>query len=154
MNVVSVIGFTLIVLTPIGWAGDHNGGRGFHCNRVLNLHHGVALPGGYLKVYSTRDEENNGAYYSYSSYEIYSGNGRLFKRVEDNVTNTGDIIPWEVPLPAGSYTIVGHSAVDGEVCVHFAIETNERTIVDLDLAEQAVDKRRFHSEYPTESSHD
>ena len=127
---------------------------GSHRNRVWNLHHGIALPDGYLTVYSTRDEENNGAYYSHSSYEIYSGNGRLFKRVEHNITKTGDVIPWKVPLPAGSYTIIGHSAVDGEVCVHFIIKADEQTIVDLDLAEQAVDKRRFHSEYPTESSHD
>src|SRR5215472_1208798 len=147
MNAVSVIGFTLIVLTPIAWAADHNGAKGSHRNRVWNLHHGIALPDGYLKVYSTRDEDNNGAYYSHSSYDIYSGNGRLFKRVEHNVTLTGDIIPWEVPLPAGSYTIVGHSPVDGEVCVHFVIKTDERTIIDLDLAEQEIYKRHFHSEY-------
>jgi hypothetical protein len=141
----SVIGFTLIVLTPTAWAADHNGARGSHRNRVWNLHHEIALPDGYLKVHSTRDEESNGAYYSYSSYEIYSGNGRLFKRVEHNVSQTGEIIPWEVPLPAGFYTIVGHSKLDGEVHVHFVIKTGERTILDLDLAEQEMYKRRFHA---------
>jgi hypothetical protein len=115
------------VLTPIAWAADHNGSR---------------QPHGYLKVYSTRDEDNNGAYYSYSSYEIYASNGRLFKRVEHNISRTDEIIPWELSLPAGSYIIVGHSATDGEVRVHFVIETGKRTIVELDLIEQEIYKLR------------
>src|SRR5205814_5628208 len=100
----------------------------------------------------------NGAYYSHSSYEIYSSNGRLFKLVEHDISRTDEIIPWEVPLPAGSYTIVGHSAVDGEVCVHFVIKTGERTIVDLDLAElevyeTALLRRGLHGEFKRAQHH-
>jgi hypothetical protein len=69
--------------------------------------------------------------------------GRLFKRVENNISRTDDLIPWEVALPIGSYTIVGRSARAGEVRVHFVIKVGQRTIVDLDLAEQETYRRRF-----------
>ena len=74
---------------------------------------------------------NDGAYYGHSSYAIYSIGGRLFKRVENNSSRTDDLIPWEVALPIGSYTIVGRSARAGEVRVHFVIKAGKRTIVDL-----------------------
>src|SRR5689334_1041556 len=61
---------------------------------------------GYVKVYSLSDEFNDGAYYAHGSFAIYYGDGRLFKRVENYFQRTDDIIPWEVALPAGSYTVV------------------------------------------------
>src|SRR5882757_3562770 len=100
--------------------------------RPGNLDHGIELPPGYLKVYSASDEFNDGAYYAHSSYAIHSIDGRLFKRVENNISRTDDIIPWEVALPAGSYTVVAWSERDGEVRVHFVIKAGRRTIVDLD----------------------
>jgi hypothetical protein len=96
------------------------------------------LPKGYLKVYSVSDEFNDGAYYRYSSYAIYSVAGRLFKTVENSIADTEEIIPWAVALPVGSYTIVGYSARLGKVPVHFVIKPGQRTIVDLDLAEQEM----------------
>ena len=69
--------------------------------------------------------------------------GRLFKRVENNISRTDEIIPWEVALPAGSYSVVARSARDGEVRVHFVIKAGQRTIVDLDLAEQETYIRHF-----------
>jgi hypothetical protein len=39
------------------------------------------------------DEFNDGAYYAHSSYAIYSIDGRLFKRVENNISSTDDLIP-------------------------------------------------------------
>ena len=51
------------------------------------------------------DEFNDGAYYGHSSYAIYSINGRLFKRVENNISRTDDLIPSQVALPLGSYTV-------------------------------------------------
>jgi hypothetical protein len=57
-----------------------------------------AIPEGYLKVYSVNDEFNDGAYYAHSSYAIYSIDGRLFKRVENNISRTDNLIPWEVAL--------------------------------------------------------
>jgi len=103
----------------------------------------TALPQGYLKVYSVSDEFNDGAYYAHSSYAIYSAHGRLFKTVENNIARTDELIPWEVALPIGAYTIVAQSTRAGEVSVHFVIKAGQRTIVDLDLAEQETYIRHF-----------
>ena len=113
--------------------------------RPGNLDYRTELPQGYLKVYSESNEFNDGAYYAHSSYAIYSIDGRLFKRVENNISNTDEIIPWQVALPAGSYTIVGLSARGGEVRVHFVIKAGRRTIVDLDLLEKEIYRRRFQT---------
>jgi hypothetical protein len=110
------------------------------------------LPQGYLKVYSVSDEFNDGAYYAHSSYAIYSIDGRLFKRVENNISLTDDLIPWEVALPIGSYTVVARSQRVGEVRVRFVINAGQRTIVDLDLAEQETYRRRFQTSYRVGSS--
>jgi hypothetical protein len=111
--------------------------------RPGNLDYRTELPKGYLKVYSVSDEFNDGPYYAHSSFAIYSTDGRLFKRIENNISRTEEIIPWEVALPAGSYTIVAQSATDGDVRVHFVIRSGHRTIVDLDLAEQETHRRRL-----------
>ena len=113
--------------------------------RPGNLDHRIELPQGYLKVYSVSDEFNDGAYYAHSSYAIYSIDGRLFKRVENNISLTDDLIPWEVALPIGSYTVVARSQRVGEVRVRFVIKAGQRTIVDLDLAEQETYRGRFQT---------
>ena len=113
--------------------------------RPGNLDYRTKLPQGYLKVYSVSDEFNDGAYYTHSSYDLYSTHGTLFKRVEINISRTDEIIPWEVALPIGSYTVVARSARGGEICVHFVIKAGQRTIVDLDLAEQETYRRRFQT---------
>ena len=111
--------------------------------RPGNMDYRTALPQGYLKVYSVSDEFNDGAYYAHSSYAIYSAHGRLFKTVENNIARTDELIPWEIALPVGGYTIVVRSARAGEVSVHFVIKAGQRTIVDLDLAEQETYIRHF-----------
>ena len=136
----SLVGLLLVGLSPATWAGQTRGGGGGRFSTGI-LDYRTKSPHGYLKVCSTNDEDNNGAYYSDSSYDIYSIDGRLFKAVENNVTRTDEIIPWEVALPAGSYTMVGHSATDGGVRVHFVIKTGQRTIVDLDESE--INRRRL-----------
>jgi hypothetical protein len=113
--------------------------------RPGNWDYRIELSQGYLKVYSVSDEFNDGAYYAHSSYDIYSNHGRLFKRVENNISRTDELIPWEVALHIGSYTIVARSARGGEVRVHFVIKAGQRTIVDLDLAEQETYRRRFQT---------
>jgi hypothetical protein len=107
------------------------------------LDYRTALPQGYLKVYSVSDEFNDGAYYARSSYAIYSAHGRLFKTVENNISRTDELIPCEVALPIGAYTIVARSTRAGEVSVQFVIKAGQRTIVDLDLAEQETYIRHF-----------
>ena len=122
--------------------------------RPGNLDYRTALPQGYLKVYSVSDEFNDGAYYAHSSYAIYSAHGRLFKTVENNISRTDQLIPWEVALPIGAYTIVARSARAGEVCVHFVIKAGQRTIVDLDQAEQETYIRRLQPSARMVSSND
>jgi len=112
--------------------------------RPGNLDYRAELPQGYLKVYSVSDEFND-AYYAHSSYAIYSIDGRLFKRVENNISRTDDLIPWEVALPIGSYTVVARLQRGGEVRVRFVIKAGQRTIVDLELAEQETYRRRFQT---------
>jgi hypothetical protein len=112
--------------------------------RPGHLDYRTPLPQNYLKVYSVSDEFNDGAYYAHSSYAIYSAHGRLFKTVENNISRTDELIPWEVALPIGAYTIVARSTRAGEVSVHFVIKAGQRTIVDLDLAEQETYIRHFH----------
>src|SRR5436305_5537739 len=112
--------FTTVLLVSLGCASA--GGKDPSSPgpvRPGNLDYRTELPQGYLKVYSVSDEFNDGAYYAHASYAIYSTDGRLFKRVENNVSRTDEIIPWELDLPAGSYTIVAQSARGGEVRVHF-----------------------------------
>ena len=113
--------------------------------RPGNFDYRTELPQGYLKVYSVSDEFDDGPYYAHSSYAIYSIDGRLFKRVENNTSRTDEIIPWEVALPAGSYTVVARSTRDGEVRVRFVIKAGRRTIVDLDLAEKETYRRRLQT---------
>ena len=109
---------------------------------------------GYLKVYSVGDEFNHGGYYARRSYDIYSTDGRLFKRVGNNISRTDELIPWQIALPIGSYTVVARSARGGEVRVHFVIEAGQWTIVDLDLAEKETYGRRLQTSDRTVNSSD
>jgi hypothetical protein len=97
--------------------------------RPGKLDYRIELPQGYLKVYSVSDEFNDGAYYAHSSYAIYSIDGRLFKRVENNISRTDDLIPSQVALPLGpTRSLLGRTR-GGEVRVHFVIKAGQRTIV-------------------------
>ena len=91
------------------------------------------------------NEFNDGAYYAHSSYAIYSTHGTLVKTVENSISRRDELIPWEVALPIGSYTVVARSQRVGEVRVRFVIKAGQRTIVDLDLAEQETYRRRFQT---------
>jgi hypothetical protein len=108
-----------------------------------NLDYRTALPQGYLEVYSVSDEFKDGVYYAHSSYTIYSIDGRLFQRVENYISRTDELIPWEVAFPIGSHTVVTRSARVGEVRVRFVIKAGQRTIVDLFLPEQETYRRWF-----------
>jgi hypothetical protein len=117
-----------------------------------NLDYRIELPEGYLKVYSVSDEFNDGAYYAHSSYTIYSAHGTLVKTVENSISRTDELIPWEAALPIGSYTVVTRSARVGEVRVRFFIKARQRTFVDLDLAEQETYRRYLQTSYRLASS--
>jgi hypothetical protein len=122
--------FTTVLLVSLGSASaGGNDPLSPSAVRSGNLDYRIELPQGYLKVYSVSDEFNDGAYYAHSSYAIYSIDGRLFKRVENNISRTDDLIPSQVALPIGSYTVVARSQRGGEVRVHFVIKAGQRTIV-------------------------
>jgi hypothetical protein len=101
---------------------------------------------GYLKVYSATDKVNDDglAYYSHSSYAIYTIDGELFKSVENHILRS-DEIPEVVALPAGAYMIEARSERDGYVRVPVVVKAGQRTIVDLDVAEQETYRRRFQT---------
>jgi len=92
---------------------------------------------GYLKVYSATDESNDGclAYYSHSSYAIYTIDGKLFKSVENHISPT-DESPELVTLPAGSYLVIARSNRQGDVGIRVAIKAGQLTVLDLDLGER------------------
>src|SRR6266404_3067346 len=147
--------FTAVLLVSLG--GASAGGKDPLSPgpvRPGNLDYRAELPQGYLKVYSVSNEFNDGAYYAHSSYAIYSAHGTLFKTVENDISRTDELIPWEVALPIGAYTIVARSARAGEVRVHFVIKAAQRTIVDLDLAEQETYIRHLQSSARMVSSND
>ena len=87
---------------------------------------------GSLTVYSVMDrfDDDDVIYYEYSSYAIYTINGKLFRHVENRVSSS-DLIPEAVTLPAGSYVIEARSAPDVYVRVTVVIKTGRQTIVDL-----------------------
>jgi hypothetical protein len=147
--------FTTVLLVSLGSASA--GGKDPSSPgpvRPGNLDYRAELPQGYLKVYSVSDEFTDGPYYAHSSYAIYSAHGTLFKTVENNISCTDELIPWEVALPTGAYTIVARSARAGEVRVHFVIKTGQRTIVDLDLAEHETYIRHLQPSARMVSSND
>jgi hypothetical protein len=88
---------------------------------------------GSLVVYSATDAAEDGevAYYAHRSYAIYTTDGRLFKNVENHMSNT-DVIPEVVTLPVGSYVIEARSETDGYVRVRVVIKAGRQTILDLD----------------------
>ena len=90
------------------------------------------LSPGSLMVYSVMDrfDDDDVVYYEYSSYAIYTINGKLFRHVENRVSSS-DQIPEAVTLPAGSYVIEARSATDVYVRVPVVIKAGRQTILDL-----------------------
>jgi hypothetical protein len=88
---------------------------------------------GYLKVYSATDEYNDGdlAYYSHSSYAIYTTDGKLFKSVENHVSPT-DESPDLVALPAGRYLVIARPEDHGDVGIRVSIKAGRLTVLNLD----------------------
>lgn len=101
---------------------------------------------GYLTVYSATDEFNDGGtpYYAHSSYQIYTMDGKLFKKVENHISRS-DEIPEIVALPAGNYTVEARSEHAGYVRVRVVMRPGQRTTVDLGLREKDSPKRMIQS---------
>jgi hypothetical protein len=92
------------------------------------------LSQGSLVVNSATDafEDGEVPYYAHSSYAIYTTDGRLFKNVENHMSNS-DEIPEIVTLPVGFYTVEARSERAGYVRVPVVIKTGWRTILNLDV---------------------
>jgi hypothetical protein len=101
--------------------------------RSGTLDHGIGLAEGYLLVYSATDEFSDGdlVFNAYSSYLIYTSDGKLFKSVENHMSRS-DEIPERVSLPAGSYIVEARSANNGYVRVRVVIKPSRLTLLDLD----------------------
>ena len=91
------------------------------------------LSQGSLVVYSATDAFDDGGvpYNAHSSYVIYTTDGRLFKNVENHISNS-DEIPEVVTLPVGSYVVEARSETDEYVRVRVVIKAGRQTILDLD----------------------
>ena len=91
------------------------------------------LSQGSLQVYSATDAFDDGdvPYYAHSSYAIYTTNGKLFKNVENHISNS-DEIPEVVTLPVGSYVIEARSERGGYIRVRIVNKADRQTILDLD----------------------
>jgi hypothetical protein len=92
------------------------------------------LSQGSLVVNSATDafEDGEVPYYAHSSYVIFTTDGRLFKNVENHMSNS-DEIPEIVTLPVGFYTVEARSERAGYVRVPVVIKTGWRTILNLDV---------------------
>ena len=110
--------------------------------RPGNLDYPAGSSQGYLTVYLTADEFNDGNawYFPHSAFAIYTIDGKLFKNVKSHFTY--DEIPEVlVALPVGSYIVVARSEKDGYIRLPVAIKAGQRTILDLDLRENGTLRR-------------
>jgi hypothetical protein len=101
---------------------------------------------GYLTVYLTADEFNDGStwYFPHSAFAIYTIDGKLFKNVKSYFSY--DEIPEVlVALPVGSYIVVARSENDGYIRLPVVIKAGQRTILDLDLREKGTLRRIAHN---------
>jgi hypothetical protein len=109
------------------------------------LDYRAELPQGFLKVYSTTDEFNDGNawYFPHSFYAIYTVDGKLVKNVKSRFTD--DATPEVVALPVGSYIVVARSEKDGYIRLPVVIKAGQRTILDLDLRGKGTLRRIAHN---------
>src|SRR4029453_16994084 len=100
------------------------------------------LSQGSLQVYSATDAFDDGGlpYYAHSSYVIYKTEGKLFKNVENHMSNS-DEAPEIVTLPMGPYVIEARSDRDGYVRVRAVIKRGQMTVLDLDGEQTDVQER-------------
>lgn len=114
-------------------AGDRRGlSFGFVSPRHFDYR--AELPKGYLTVYSATDRSVDGElpYYAHSPYEIYTIDGRPFKRVENHLS-ASDETPETVSLPTGSYVVEARSENDGYIRRLVTIKAGLRTVLNPDF---------------------
>ena len=102
----------------------------------------AGLSRGYLTVYLTADEFNNGNawYFPQNLFAIYTIDGKLFKNVTSQ-HSADEEIPEVVALPVGSYMVVARSEKDGYIRLPVVIKAGQRTVLDLDLRQEGTARR-------------
>ena len=110
--------------------------------RPGNLDYPAGSTQGYLTVYITADQLNDGSawYFPRSFYAIYTIDGKLFKNVTIQLS-ADEEIPEIVALPVGSYMVVARSEKDGYIRLPVAIKAGQRTVLDLDLRQEGTPTR-------------
>src|SRR5205807_8886810 len=88
------------------------------------------LSQGSLMVYSimNRFDDDDVVYYEYSSYAIYTINGKLFRHVENRVSSS-DQLPKAVTLPTASHVIEPRSATYVHTRIPVVINARRQTII-------------------------
>jgi hypothetical protein len=114
--------------------------------RPGNLDYPAVSSQGYLTVYITTDEFNDGSawYFPRGFYSIYTIGGKLFRNVKSQ-HSADDQIPDVVALPVGSYMVVARSEKDRYIRLAVVIKAGQRTILDLDLRENGSLRRIAHN---------
>jgi hypothetical protein len=109
--------------------------------KARGLSYPVASAHGYLAVYLTPGESNEYSawYFPHNFYSIYATDGKLFKKVMSQ-PSADDVIPDVLPLPIGSYLIVGRSENNKQVRMPIVIRAGRRITVDLDLRQNVSDE--------------
>jgi hypothetical protein len=100
------------------------------------------LSQGSLQVYSATDafDDSGIPYYAHSSYAIYTTDGKLFKNVENHMSNS-DEVPEIVTLAMGSYVIEARAEMDGCIRVRVVIKRGLLTVLNLDGEQTEVQER-------------
>jgi hypothetical protein len=109
----------LITLSPVGPSSRGSGG---------------GSGPGYLVVYSASHEmpDHDGVMiYPHSAYKVYDARKACVKRVS-NQSGAHCEIPERVDLPPGRYTVVADSEDKGTVVVPVIIESQLKTVVNLE----------------------
>ena len=114
--------------------------------RPGNLDYPAGSIQGYLTVYITADQFNDGSawYFPRSFYAIYTIDGKLFKSVKSQ-HSADEEIPDVVALPIGSYMVVARSEKDRYVRLPVVIKAGQRTTLSLDLRENGSLTRIAHN---------
>lgn len=109
--------------------------------KARGLRYPVAPANGRLAVYLTPGESNeyNAWYFPHNFYSIYTTDGKLFKNVMSQPA-ADEVIPDVVPLPIGSYLIVGRTENNKQVRLPIVIRAGRRTTIDLDLRKNVSDE--------------
>ncbi|MES2309714.1 MAG: hypothetical protein V4507_12735 [Verrucomicrobiota bacterium] len=97
---------------------------------------------GYLKVYTSTDEKNDGdiKYYPHSNYDVYCLDGKRFTTISNSI-GIHDEEPVRAELPKGTYIVRAGSDRDGIVKIPVVIEAGKTTVLNLEDRDHGMPKK-------------